>query len=97
MRTPHLHGGEQALTELSLAHGGATFHRWAFAMAPPANARRVGAVKLIVRAEEVRLKQAGLASQHERPPSYFTIKVQEDREVEIALRFLALVDHCAGD
>ncbi|MEQ1868149.1 MAG: hypothetical protein ABL996_26320, partial [Micropepsaceae bacterium] len=53
---------------------------------------RVGAIKLVVRVDEAKLKQAGLAYQNERPPSYFAMKVQEDRDVEVALKFLALAD-----
>ena len=51
---------------------------------------RVGAIKLIVRAEEAKLKQAGLAYQNDRPPNYWAMRVRDDRDVEVALRFLAI-------
>jgi hypothetical protein len=54
---------------------------------------RVGAIKLTVRAEEAKLKQAGLPYQSERPPSYFAIRsVRHDSDVETAMTFLALAE-----
>jgi hypothetical protein len=51
---------------------------------------RVGAIKLIVRADEERMKASGLPYQNERPPSYWAMRVREDCDVEVALRFLAI-------
>jgi len=53
---------------------------------------RKQAVKLTVRADEAKLKAAGLPYQLERPPSYFAIKIQNDGDVEMALKFLAHAD-----
>ncbi|MCE9524327.1 MAG: hypothetical protein K8S25_18050 [Alphaproteobacteria bacterium] len=40
---------------------------------------RLGAIKLIVRADEERMKASGLAYQSDRPPSYWAMRVREDR------------------
>ncbi len=50
------------------------------------------AIKLIVRASEVRLLAAGLPYETERPPSYWAMRVRGDGDgdVETALKFLAL-------
>lgn len=51
---------------------------------------RKAAIKLIVRASEERMKASGLPYQSERPPAYWAMRVCGDRDVESALRFLAL-------
>lgn len=54
--------------------------------------RVTGIPKLTVRSSEEKLAPSGLPYQSERPPSYFAIKVQEDRDVESALKRLSLAD-----
>lgn len=49
-------------------------------------------LKFIIRANESVLSKSSIAYASERPPSYFYIKVAEDRDIETALRFLALAD-----
>jgi hypothetical protein len=53
---------------------------------------RLGQIKFIIRAREMRLREAGIEFSSERPPSYFYVKIQSDRDIERALQFLALAD-----
>lgn len=51
---------------------------------------RAGAIKLVVRTDEYALLRAGLPVHSERPPSYWSIKIHGDTNIETALRFVAV-------
>lgn len=46
------------------------------------------AIKLTVRSSEERLKDSGLPYESERPPSYYAMRICEDRDIETALKLL---------
>ena len=54
------------------------------------------AIKLVVRTTEEKLLRAGLPYDSERPPSYWSMKIYGDGDVETALEFLALAARSLG-
>lgn len=49
-------------------------------------------IKLIVRSSQERLRDCGLVYESERPPAYFSMRIQTDHDIEPAMRFLELAE-----